>query len=242
MVTTTYDGVTVHARTAPLTNRFRYTTRPWLVDLDAVPRLPRAMSWLARFDPSDHLGDPTATIRSNVETFLASHGIDLAGGRVLMLANARALGRVENPISVHWCYAADGSLAAVIAEVHNTYGDRHAYLLRPAPDSDSVTSHVEKRMYVSPFNPVAGTYRISVSAPGHRISVSVTLERDDQPPFVATLQATRRTHRPVLAEALGTAAGSWRTSALIRWQGIRLFLRGLRIEPRPVHPPQKAVS
>jgi DUF1365 family protein len=239
---TTYDGVTVHARTAPLVNRFRYTTRPWLVDLDAVPRLPRTLSWLARFDVADHLGDPNATIRSNIETFLATEGIGLAGGRVLMLTNARALGRVENPISVHWCYSADGTLAAVIAEVHNTYGDRHAYLLRPDDGAATVTQHVEKRMYVSPFNPVAGTYRISVSAPGHRISVSVTLERDGQPPFVATLQATRRPHRPLLAEALGTAAGSWRTSTLIRWQGIRLFLRGLRIEPRPVHPSQKAVS
>jgi DUF1365 family protein len=239
---TTYDGVTVHARTAPLTNRFRYRTRPWLVDLDALPRLPRALSWLARFDVADHLGDPAATIRSNVGTFLATEDIDLTGGRVLMLANARALGRVENPISVHWCYAAGGSLAAVIAEVHNTYGDRHAYLLRPAPHSDTVTCHVEKRMYVSPFNPVDGAYRIAVSAPGDRISVAITLERDGQPPFVATLQATRRPHRPLLAESLGTAAGSWRTSALIRWQGIRLFLRRLRIEPRPVHPSQKAVS
>jgi DUF1365 family protein len=238
----TYDGVTVHARTAPLRNRFRDRTRPWLLDLDAVPRLPQALGWLTRFDAADHLGDPAATIRANVDGFLADNGINLAGGRVLMLANARALGHVENPISVHWCYAADGTLAAVIAEVHNTYGDRHAYLLRPDDGAGDVTRHVEKQMYVSPFNPVAGTYRISVSAPEDRISVSVTLERDGHPPFVATLQATRRAHRPLLVEALCTAAGSWRTSALIRWQGIRLFLRGLRIEPRPVHPSQKAVS
>jgi hypothetical protein len=105
-----------------------------------------------------------------------------------------------------------------------------------------MTGYVEKKMYVSPFNPVDGTYRIAVSAPEDRISVAVTLDRDGQPPFVATLQATRRPRRPLLAEAVGTAAGSWRTTALIRWQGIRLFLRGLRIEPRPVHPPQKAVS
>jgi hypothetical protein len=238
----TYDGVTVHARTAPLANRFSYTTRPWLVDLNALPRLPRALTWLMRFDAADHLGDPAATIRANIDTFLATEGIDLTGGRVLMLANARALGRVENPISVHWCYDAGDSLAAVIAEVHNTYGDRHAYLQRPDDGGHSVMQHVDKQMYVSPFNPVAGTYRISVSAPGDRISVAVTLERDDQAPFVATLQATRRPRRHPLAEALGTAAGSWRTSALIRWQGIRLFLRGLRIEPRPVHPSQKAVS
>jgi DUF1365 family protein len=240
---TTYDGVTVHARTEPVANRFRYRTRPWLVDLDAVPRLPAGLRWLARFDAADHLGDPAATLRSNVGRFLADAGIDLTGGRVLMLANARALGHVSNPISVHWCYAADGSLMAVVAEVHNTYGDRHAYLLSPDSDAGSgVTERVDKAMYVSPFNPVAGVYRIAVSPPGEGISVAVTLERDGHPPFVATLLADRRPQRPLLVEALGTAVGSWRTSALIRWQGIRLFLRGLRIEPRPVHPPQKAVS
>jgi DUF1365 family protein len=238
----TYDGVVAHARTAPLANRFRYRTRPWLVDLDDVPRLPRGLRWLARFDATDHLGDPRATLRGNVERFLADADIDVRGGRVLMLANARALGHVSNPISIHWCYARDGALAAVVAEVQNTYGDRHAYLLRPEPSAAAVTEHVEKQMYVSPFNPVDGTYRISVSPPEERISVAVTLERAGQPPFVATLQARRRARRPLLADALGTAAGSWRTTALIRWQGIRLFLRGLRIEPRPVHPPQKAVS
>ncbi len=238
----TYDGVVVHARSAPLANRFRYQTRPWLVDLDDVPRLASGLRWLARFDAADHLGDPSATLRGNVEAFLSDAGIDLAGGRVLMLANARALGHVSNPISIHWCYGPDGTLAAVVAEVQNTYGDRHAYLLRPAPAATAVTEYVEKQMYVSPFNPVDGIYRISVSDPGERIAVSVTLDRDGQPPFVATLQATRRARRPLLADALGTAAGSWRTTALIRWQGIRLFLRGLRIEPRPVHPPQKAVS
>jgi hypothetical protein len=97
-------------------------------------------------------------------------------------------------------------------------------------------------MYVSPFNPVSGTYRIAVSPPDEQVSVAVTLERDGHPPFVATLRASRRPHRPLLTEAASTAIESWRTSALIRWQGIRLFLRGLRIEPRPIHPSQKAVS
>lgn len=238
----TYDGVVTHARTAPTINRFRYRTRPWLVDLDALPRLPGPLGWLVRFDPADHLGDPSGTLRGNVDRFLADAGIELPGGRVLMLANSRALGHVSNPISIHWCHAADGTLAAVIAEVQNTYGDRHAYLLRPEQAAGSVTGYVDKQMYVSPFNPVAGAYRISVSAPEERIAVAVTLDRPGAAPFVATLRATRRPDRPLLVEALATAAGSWRTSALIRWQGIRLFRRGLRIEPRPVHPPQKAVS
>jgi uncharacterized protein len=237
----TYATVVTHARQAPVRNRFRYATKAWLIDLDDVPQLPRGLRWLARFDAADHLGAPSASLRDNVNGLLASQGINLAGGRVVMLANARALGHAFNPISVHWCYGADGTLAAVVAEVHNTYGDRHAYVIRPDADG-RVDARLDKAMYVSPFNAVGGHYRIAVSEPTERVSVSVTLEREGQPPFVATLQGRRQSPRPVLAAAVTTAATSLRVSALIRWQGIRLFLRGLHIEPRPTHPQQEAVS
>jgi hypothetical protein len=233
---TTYATVVTHARTAPLVNRFRYRSNAWLVDLDDLPRLPAGLRWLARFDAADHVGEPQNTLRENIIAALAAEDIDLAGGQVLMLANARALGHAFNPISVHWCYSVDGSLAAVVAEVHNTYGDRHAYVVRPGPDG-RVDDYLDKAMYVSPFNPVDGSYRIRVSAPGPSLSVSVTLKRDGHPPFVATLQGKRQPSRPVLRAALATASTSARTSVLVRWQGIRLFMRGLRVEPRPVHPP-----
>jgi len=237
---TTYRTVVTHARQAPLRNRFRYRTAAWLVDLDQVPRLNRGLGWLARFDAADHLGEPAHSLRDNLTRLLATHDIDVAGGRIVMLANARAFGHAFNPISVHWCYAADETLVAVVAEVHNTYGDRHAYVLRPDANG-RVDQLLDKAMYVSPFNSVEGEYRIAVSPPAERVSVSVTLTREGQPPFVATLQGTRRSPRSVFSAAVTTAATSARVSTLIRWQGVRLFLRGLRVEPRPIHPRQEAV-
>ena len=68
---------------------------------------------------------------STFTRFLAEHDLDVAGGRVLMAANARAFGYCFNPISVFWCWDAAGDLAATVVEVHNTYGDRHAYLRPP---------------------------------------------------------------------------------------------------------------
>jgi uncharacterized protein len=237
---TTYRTVVTHSRQAPLRNRFRYRTQTWLVDLDRVPQLPVGLRWMARFDAADHLGESTVSLRDNLVALLAANGIFLDGGRIVMLANARALGHAFNPISVHWCYAPSGELAAVVAEVHNTYGDRHAYVLRPGSDGH-IDERVAKEMYVSPFNPVDGTYRIAVSEPGERVSVSVTLERDGHPPFVATLVGDRQPPRSVVGTAFVTAATSLRVSTLIRWQGIRLYLRGLQVEPRPVHVRQEAV-
>lgn len=238
--TTTYRTTISHARQTPLVNRFRYRSQSWLVDLDDIPQLPRGLKWLAAFEARDHLGDSDQSVRENVTRLLETHDIDVTGGRVLMLANARALGHAFNPISIHWCYDATGVPVAVVAEVHNTYGDRHAYVLRPSPDG-SVDQVLDKAMYVSPFNPVQGEYRITVSSPADRVSVTVTLTRDGHPPFVATLRGTRRTTRTTTGAALATASTSLRVSTLIRWQGVRLFLRGLRVEPRPVHVRQEAV-
>ena len=116
-------------RTTPVRNAFRYRSYQWLVDLDALPPLPVLLRPFARFDARDHLGDPGRSLRENVDSYLADNGIDLRGGRIRMLANARVLGYVFNPLTVFWCHAPDGSLRCVIAEVHNTYGERHRYLL-----------------------------------------------------------------------------------------------------------------
>jgi DUF1365 family protein len=237
---TTYRTVISHSRQAPIRNRFRYRANAWLVDLNQVPRLPRGLRWLASFEAKDHVGEADQTLRDNLTSLLARNGLDVGGGRIVMLANARALGHAFNPISIHWCYAANDRLLAVVAEVHNTYGDRHAYVLTPDVNG-RVDEVLDKAMYVSPFNPVHGQYRIVVSPPSERVAVSVTLRRDGEPPFVATLQGARKASRPVVMAAIATAVTSARVSALIRWQGVRLFLRGLRIEPRPIHPRQEAV-
>ena len=100
-----YDSLVAHARREPLRNAFSYRSYQWLVDLDALPRLARWLRPLAQFRAADHLGDPRRSIRARTSIdFLAGHGIDLAGGRVLMLANARVLGYVFNPLSVYWCH------------------------------------------------------------------------------------------------------------------------------------------
>lgn len=85
-----------HVRTEPLHNEFEYRSYSWLVDVDDLPELPKALRPLAKFDAGDHLGDPTRSIRANVETFLATNGLEFAGGRILMLTNARVFGHVFN--------------------------------------------------------------------------------------------------------------------------------------------------
>jgi len=236
-----YECRISHIRAAPLRNEFTYRSYQWLVDLDQLPRLGPVLRLLAGFSARDHLGDPRRSIRANLDQYLAGHDIDLHGGRVLMLTNARVLGYVFNPLTVYWCHDPDGPLRCVVAEVHNTYGQRHAYLLHP---DDHGRARTPKEFYVSPFYPVDGGYRMSLPEPGPRLRLSVVLERPDGTSFVASVQG-RRQPASRLALLRAAARHPWPTAAVsarIRVQGIRLYLRGLPIAPRPRHQPQEGVQ
>ena len=232
-----YEVTISHARSAPLRNVFRYRSYLWLVDLDHLPR----GRLLAGFRARDHLGDPRASIRANLDRFLAARGVDLSGGRVTMLAHARVLGYVFNPLTVYWCHRPDGTLACVVAEVHNTYRQRHAYLL---PADDRGRAEVAKQFYVSPFYPVDGRYRMSLPEPGERLSLSVRLDRPDGHSFAASVRgrAVPATRRELLHAAVRHPWSTAAVSARIRWQGVRLYRRGLPVIPRPAHLSQEGVQ
>ena len=230
-----------HTRRRPWHHGFRYQHPMWLVDLATMPR-GVLVGRLLRFDARDHLGDPTCTIRDNIVELAGNRGIDVSGDRIVMLANPRMLGYVFNPITVYWCLRAEPELAGfdaavrcVVAEVHNTYGGRHCYVL--TPDAAGRAS-VDKALYVSPFNPVDGSYEMRFTLPADLVHVGIILRRDGQVAFNATLNGYRSsvTSFATLRTLLHYPLGALRVTALIRYQGIRLLLRGLPVVRRPAAP------
>ena len=223
-----YDATTVHVRREPVHRRFRYGLYLWLVDIDDLPRLRSPLGVLARFRARDHIGDARRSIRANIDRELDRSGVGSGDGPVIMLAAPAFLGYVFNPLSLFWCYNADGALRAVVAEVHNTYGARHAYVLSPGPDGRVGT---DKRLPVSPFLADDGRYEIRVPIPGRTLNVSVQLRQRGRTSFVATLIGERHAPRTrtLLGLALRYPLPTLRVSALIRWQGVRLWLRRLPI-------------
>jgi uncharacterized protein len=173
--------------------------------------LPWPLRPLARFEVEDH---------PDIRHLLADAGVDVA--QVLMLASPRTLGYRFNPLSVYWCYSSDGRLAAKVAEVHNTCGERHAYLLPPDP-----VAAISKSLFVSPFHPRRGWYHFRISDPGEHMRVSVQLRNATGEPFVATMVCHRLA--PTVTNVVRMAArypgGPLRVAALIRWQALRLRLR-----------------
>ncbi|MCD7440788.1 DUF1365 domain-containing protein [Streptomyces lincolnensis] len=227
-----YPCTITHVRAAPTRYTLRHCSYLWLVDPDRLPRLPRPLRPLARFDPRDHFAGDQPSVRAGLDAFLAAHDVCLDGGRVVMLTHARVLGYVFNPLTLYWCHGPADELRCVVAEVHNTYGGRHSYLLRPDATG---TARTDKEFYVSPFFPVDGRYRMRLPEPGKRLDLTVHLDREGGRAFSATVRGTRRAARPaaLLRLALRHPWPTLAVSAAIRVHGIRLYLRGLPVQPRP---------
>ena len=222
-----------HLRRAPVHHYFEHHGYSWYVDIDRMPQLPRWLRPFARFDASDHLdGAPNDTLRQRIDAFLAERGIDLHGGRITALMQAKVLGYVFNPLTFYWCHDTQGVVRHIVAEVHNTYGGRHAYLLPPHDDHPAM---VRKRIYVSPFNDVDGYYLVRAPLPGAELDVRISLHRDNQQAFVATMRGTRRSADigELLKLQIVTPLAPLMGAIGIRVQGITLWLRRVPVVPRP---------
>ena len=236
-------GQVSHTRFHPIRHAFRYAHSQWLVDVDELPSLPWPARMFARFDPRDHLdgGRLGGGIRGDVQRFLRARGLVLdPADQVLMLSHARALGHVFDPLTVFWCLTPAGVLKTVVFEVHNTYGQRHAYLLHV---NGSGSASVPKAFYVSPFNDVSGGYEVRLRLRPDRVSVSVRLDRDGQRILTAATTGTPRpvTAGSVLATGVRHLLMTYRVSLLIRWHGLRLWARRLPVQPRPPHSTEENV-
>lgn len=231
-----------HRRNRPFRYEFAHRTTMWLVDAaDPDAPFPRWLRPLASIRAVDHFaagdGRPLA---AKVRGFLDAQGLDWSAHRVLVLANARSLGYVFDPLTTYFCLDADGRLEGVLAEVHNTYGERHCYPLALANGAAAV----DKEFYVSPFFTVEGRYDIRTRLTDDRVAVAISLSQDDETVFTASVDGplTPATRGTTLAAVARNPLPSQRVSALIRWHGIKLWLRRLPVVPRRPHQAPKGVA
>lgn len=237
-----YTGTLVHARRTPSENVFRYPVCFYLLDLDELAELDRGLRFFSYNRPNvvalrdrDHLGDPRLPVKENVLRFLAGGGIDLEGGRILLLTNLRVLGYVFNPVSFYYCYGADGALRCLVAEVWNTFGEMHPYLLSEENRTGPLAYTTPKRMHVSPFFGLEQEYRFFFSEPGERIHARVDVWEGAERRLGSVLAGTRQ---PLVNSTLGNALLRYpfmpqQVISRIHWQALRLYLKGVPFHHKP---------
>jgi DUF1365 family protein len=225
-----------HRRHHPTPYEFEHRTPLWLVDLDDPnAAFPRWLRPLVSVRPRDHLAVDDRPLRVKLLEVLAERGLGWQCHRVLLLTGARSLGHAFDPLTAWFCFDRAGRLEGVLAEVHNTYGQRHWYPLEVSPATrGSLRAEVDKEFYVSPFFAVEGRYDIRLRLTQHDVAVAISLDQDGRRVFDASVQGTLQpaTRGRTLRAVLRNPVASQRVSTLIRWHGVRLWLRRLPVIPR----------
>jgi uncharacterized protein len=251
-----YVGAVAHRRYEPRPNAFRYGLYWTLLDVDELPTLDREVvgfgyrrAALTSFHDTDHLGPADVPVRLKLARWLADRGVELPAGRVEVLTSLRVLGHVFNPVSWWFCHDETDRLVLVVAEVSNTFGDTHAYLLddlERLPDG-TFRATAPKAFHVSPFLPIDGlTYGFRFHPPGQRVVVTMDVEAvaEDHPLGHArtVLTATQEgRHVPLtgphlVRTLLRFPLVTLRTIYLIHRQALRLWRLRTPFHRRPTAP------
>ena len=242
------SGLVRHTRLRPARNAFAYPVFFVLLPMRALARdpgalaLPRNRAALLSFCDRDH-GDGGPDSLRWLEGLLRAQGVDGVDGEIWLQAFPRVLGYVFNPVSFWYCHRADGSLAAVVAEVNNTFGERHCYLLRPRPARGGIAWGEElqaaKAFHVSPFCRVEGGYRFrflrAPGAGGERIVARIDHDDARGPLLLTSISGVLR---PLTSASLARAFAShplhaFGVIARIHWQALKLWLKRVPFVSRP---------
>jgi DUF1365 family protein len=243
-----YRGQVMHMRLKPRTHRFTYNVFTILIDLNRlndvnhVSRLFRVnRSAIMSFWEKDHGARDGAPLLIYVETILEEAGCIIPSPKVRMLCYPRIFGYVFNPLSVYYVYDDSDHLKALIYEVRNTFGEIHTYVapLSAGELSEAGVRQVrDKLFYVSPFMDMAMRYHFRLRPPTHNVSVRI-LETDSEGPILSA--SFIGTHTPfhtqsALKALLALPFMPIKVLAGIHFEALRLWLKGMRLRPRPKPP------
>ena len=231
-----YTGHVMHQRRGPQDHAFQYPLFYVAVDLDSLAQreLGHVLTYnrrglLSLWD-KDYLSG-TGSLRQKVDALLATKGLAQAVTRVTLLTVPRYFGYVFNPVSFYYCYGADGRLVAAIAEVNNTFGERHIYFLdQPKPDPSGLFQArytVPKDFHVSPFYDRQGDYDFQFAELGEALDIRLNILKEGKPVFFSRLWGQRKDLNKT--ELLKTLAAYPLSAALtmprILWQAAKLKLQ-----------------
>lgn len=229
------EGRVRHRRAQPFVYNLEHGVTYLALDLDELDDVEGA-AWpihrnrrgLLEIRDADHLDPPAGDLRAAVHDHLRAAGQDPTGWQVTLVTNPRVFGYVFNPASFYLCRDPEGILRIVIVEVHNTHGERHLYTLRPRSGGQAFVAAMDKDFYVSPFLERRGGYTVRVRDEASRLRITINHEAAEGLLLHASLDLVRRplTSRSALRMLVRYPLVTHRTTLLIHWHALRLWLRG----------------
>jgi DUF1365 family protein len=102
--------------------------------------------------------------------------LEQPGQRTVLISSPKYFGYVFNPVNFHLRMEGERLLCAV-AEVNNTFGDRHVYPLKQLEQINEQTwsARCMKDFHVSPFNDMSGEYQFIFRIEENEIFLGIDL-------------------------------------------------------------------
>ncbi len=240
-----YTGTVAHVRHQPKAHRLQYRVFALWLDLDELDSLDKRLRLFSHNRPAlfslhdkDH-GERSGCLKAHVSKLLMQHGIGDPGGPVRLMCYPRVMGYVFNPLSVYYCYDRDEQLKAVIYEVNNTHGERHAYVI-PVTDHHGrrIRQSCDKVFFVSPFMPPDCRYRFHLNRPDEQLQLFIHETHRDRPILDAWFNGRRQeiNDAALLKAAISIPWLSLKVILGIHWEALKLLLKGLPIYRHPDTP------
>jgi len=240
-VSAIYTGQVAHNR--PGKHRLSYSVFMLAIDIDELPALDQQLKLLKHnrsgllsvFD-RDHGGRTNAPLRPQIEAKLRDAGIAWDGGAIVLLTMPRLFNYVFNPLSVYFCTRHDGTLAALVHQVGNTFGESHFYVLPPrTSENGAITQACDKDFFVSPFLEMDLHYEFRIVPPGERTAVAMTVRRGADVALTASFAGERRelTDANILRVWAGNPLMTFMVIAGIHWEALKMWTKGVRYLGRP---------
>jgi len=183
------------------------------------------------FPEKCHLSDDTSiSLKQRVIAFAAARGVDLTGGRVMLVTLPRVAGYLFNPVSFYFCYDRTGAPVAALAEVTNTFKEMKPYFLGPdtrAAARGEFHLRVPKHFYVSPYSDVDVAFDFTLRAPGDKLSVQIDDYVGDERTLTSTLTGPRceLTDARLAWFSLKYPLITLRVISLIHWHAFLLWMK-----------------
>ena len=235
-----YRGTVTHRRLRPVEHSLRYSVFNVLLDVDRLDSLKNR--WLSHnrwnllsVHDRDHGAGTDTPLGPQLREKLRAEPGGPNVTRIFMFCYPRVLGYVFNPLTVYFCYNTEASLTHLVYEVNNTFGGRKSYVLAVSDGPDIVSQSCAKALYVSPFNAVEGRYSFHVKPPGNEIAVGVALRSSLGPCMKAYVSGVKvpLTDAGALRMFVAFPLMTVKIISAIHWEAARLWLKGLRLKPRP---------
>jgi DUF1365 family protein len=245
METALYTGYVRHTRVSQRKLSLHHRCFWVSLDVDRIDEIVSKLSILShgRFNilgiyDRDYGDGSDRPLREQIEQHLTTAGIESRAAKIVLFSMPRVLGYGFNPISLYFCMDETGAPAAIVYEVHNTFGQRHSYVARVEQDSETIVQSAGKTFYVSPFMDMDLSYKFRIVITAGKFNLAISAYQQDKPVIFTSLHARRSEldNCNLLKAWIAHPLLTVKVIAAIHFHALRLWLKGIKLRLRPAPP------